>query len=396
MTEDSGDSSFHDLDKMNSSTPSSMTEYDTPTSWSNLSAALGYKYKSNLRTQRKRHYGLEASSGSSTEDLSDSKEENVITFFSSLSGLTDHGDGFPVWDHYVPPKTHRKVGSHSRRLAPLYTVNCDPSALLKKDYSKRPAELDYSTLYGYWDKKHATHCYGCHSPLPISFFSAGNYCYYTGKNYCNNCHSEKEHYIPAKIVLEWDFSLYPVCNSAFDLIEKSFSLPILDLSKNPIIYKESPLLSKLKSIREKLTLLADFTRSCKTAQEQFLSPMANQLHLIDTVHLYSISDLVRLDKENLLEELKEYRNNCMKHIVACQSCRGKGDFCELCGKEDLLFVFQIHKITICKCCQARFHTVCAKQAPRGPDPTLGATFQGNSGCPRCVRRWKFRNSTILS
>lgn len=60
----------------------------------------------------------------------------------------------------------------------------------------------------------------------------------------------------------------------------------------------------------------------------------------------------------------------------CQTCRGKGDFCEYCNKEELIFVFEFAKVARCPRCRGCFHQACADAAKLTADPR---------NCPRCQR-----------
>lgn len=60
----------------------------------------------------------------------------------------------------------------------------------------------------------------------------------------------------------------------------------------------------------------------------------------------------------------------------CQTCRGKGDFCEYCNKEELIFVFEFAKVARCQRCRGCFHQACAEAARLNADPR---------NCPRCQR-----------
>lgn len=54
-------------------------------------------------------------------------------------------------------------------------------------------------------------------------------CHYLGKYFCQLCHRNKKFVIPARIVLKWDFSQYPVSEFAHELLESLYSDPVFDL-----------------------------------------------------------------------------------------------------------------------------------------------------------------------
>jgi len=210
----------------------------------------------------------------------------------------------------------------------------------------------------------------------------GLFCYYTGKHYCSNCHNDDKALIPAKVVKEWDHKLYAVCKVAYNHIMKHLKDPLINLrTESPALYNQVISLGKVKELRTQAIMVAQFLRSFHNAI-QLLLPVRGCMHLIDCVHIYSIHDLHETHRSKLAPRLAHYLQTCLQHItVTCESCRGKGYYCELCQTPELLFSFQTDQITKCKVCNVVFHQTCATTH------NLNTRYEDgvNVGCPKCKR-----------
>jgi len=215
----------------------------------------------------------------------------------------------------------------------------------------------------------------------LNFVRKGYFCYYSGKHYCQNCHNDDKALIPAKVVKEWDHRFYSVSKVAYSHIMKHWREPLINLrTEGPSLYVANLSLRKVKELRAQAIMVAQFLRSCRDALK-LLDSMRSSMHLIDCVHVYSVHDLNEIYRSKLAHRLTTYLKDCLQHItVVCESCRGKGYYCELCKSDELLFSFH-SKITKCKVCNVVFHQTCA--ATHG----LNTRYEDgvNVGCPKCTR-----------
>jgi len=104
----------------------------------------------------------------------------------------------------------------------------------------------------------------------------------------------------------------------------------------------------------------------------------NEIHLCDSVHHYSLKDLVHVENGSLVEFMMKATNTLISHIVNCDLCKAKGFFCEFCNHNEILFPFQLKKVVQCQHCKSFFHRKCYVQAQ----------------CPKCMRMEGYRLRNI--
>ena len=95
------------------------------------------------------------------------------------------------------------------------------------------------------------------------------------------------------------------------------------------------------------------------------------MHLIENYRKCSLIDLIDLHQQRMMPFLTQVAENYITHITSCETCRGKGFFCEICDSDELLFAFQLKKVTKCPKCKALYHRECFNPL--------------SSECPRCKR-----------
>eukprot|EP01125_Pyxidicula_operculata_P004785 TRINITY_DN1788_c1_g1_i2.p1 TRINITY_DN1788_c1_g1~~TRINITY_DN1788_c1_g1_i2.p1 ORF type:complete len:430 (+),score=105.79 TRINITY_DN1788_c1_g1_i2:1574-2863(+) len=226
-------------------------------------------------------------------------------------------------------------------------------------------------------------CRQCSEPLSTSFFRiyVGRFCNYTGHFYCSNCHTNKKSIIPAKVVKEWDHNKYPVCDRAYEHIQTNERHPIINLFVEcKAIYTQVTELDNAQKLRAQAVVLAEFLRTCKSSSKLF-HPVRNCLHLIDSIHVYSLFDLQKIKAGKLVPKLYKYIKACMHHVTTvCKTCQGKAYYCELCNSDELIFPFQFDKIKKCNYCGCVFHFKCADLANINV-----ISPNGDNHCPKCER-----------
>lgn len=190
--------------------------------------------------------------------------------------------------------------------------------------------------------------------------------------------------IPAAVVARWSFTKHSVSQESYSLMRSLWSVPSINLQLHPNVYALHPPLRTLRLLREQLSTLAPFIQACRTALS-LLDDWQNRLHLIFSIHLYSMQDLVDLREGKLLKLLLNAARRCLAHVSSsCESCKGKGHYCALCTKADILFTFSVG-VTACKACSALYHTQCADIVHLNDTRNVTAK-DGNIRCPKCKRR----------
>ena len=188
-------------------------------------------------------------------------------------------------------------------------------------------------------------------------------CHYYGKLYCPRCHISEQANIPAKIIKSFDMRLYPVCRRAKYILQLNSHQPFVDIpTDNENLYLLVPILSEIKTLRLQFqhfyAYLSTCTRINQDLNETFFKHFYARDYLYQSVHLYSINDLLSLKK--ILQILQHASQRAKEHIYHCPICREKGFTCEICKKrKDILYPFEETKlIGQCSNCSNIYHKQC--------------------------------------
>ncbi|CAF0946724.1 unnamed protein product [Didymodactylos carnosus] len=204
-------------------------------------------------------------------------------------------------------------------------------------------------------------------------------CYYYGDIYCKSCHLGNTTVIPAKIINNFDIRKYPVCRRAKYIIESNFHYPLFDIQNdNAELYTLSRRLFLVKSQRIQLKSLYNYLKTCSILEKSnaliedcFLRDLWPKDHLYQSIHTYSLHDIVTLKKLHLT--LNNTIINAKTHVLTCVLCSQKGYFCEICkNRKEILYPFDdLNFISCCHKCSAIYHNKCYQFVDKD--------------CPKCYR-----------
>ncbi|NXD73429.1 RUBCL protein, partial [Eolophus roseicapillus] len=213
-------------------------------------------------------------------------------------------------------------------------------------------------------------CVGCGTPIESKYIRRLRYCDYLGKYFCDCCHSYAQSSIPARILLKWDFKKYYVCNFSKHLLDSIWQHPIFNVSCiNKALYTKSKEMDRVREVQEQLFHLKKLLKTCRFGESVLKEFEQIPSHLTEELHLFSLDDLVKIKRGQLLPLLKDILKSSTSHVDGCELCQAKGFICEFCQSADLLFPHQIAKCKRCTECKTCFHKACFK----------------SGGCPRCLR-----------
>jgi run domain Beclin-1 interacting cysteine-rich containing protein len=223
-------------------------------------------------------------------------------------------------------------------------------------------------------------CAGCRMEVEQSLSKLYRYCYYHGKYFCQNCHSNKKAILPALVIHEWNFRQKSVSNIAYDLLAKIEDIPHYNISElNKGLYKRVMGLETMKSLRHQLVSTRQYIKTCRLATS--LSSRYEDLgHLATDSHVYSLKDLLSVEKGELQLRARALLEASFKHVKECEICKYKGHYCEICQRDDdIIYPFEAKRVVQCQQCFACYHKECF--------------MQGAVSCPKCVRlkAWKSRS-----
>ncbi|NXA08625.1 RUBCL protein, partial [Sapayoa aenigma] len=213
-------------------------------------------------------------------------------------------------------------------------------------------------------------CVGCGTPIESKYIRRLRYCDYLGKYFCDCCHSYAQSSIPARILSKWDFKKYYVCNFSKHLLDSIWHHPIFNVSCiNKTLYTKSKEMDRVREAQEQLFHLKKLLKTCRFGESVLKEYEQIPSHLTEELHLFSLDDLVKIKRGQLLPLLKDILKSSVSHVDGCELCQAKGFICEFCQSADLLFPYQIAKCKRCTECKACFHKACFK----------------SGGCPKCLR-----------
>lgn len=291
------------------------------------------------------------------------KEINIDNKLANLMA-----DSASLGPNSIPVTTNRLVERHQKRMRRVILKICPEVGLAKQDFRCGECKVLLSPTT---------------NVKPGSkVVSKARQCDYTGLYFCENCHINDTAIIPARVIHNWDFRPQPVSRVAYQIISYlkntavHFDRPVLFnlVETNPMLYGLVDELIQIKRLRSELCQIFKYISLCKQPSKprQWVAIMC-QLgpHLLSEREISYLSFTDICDLKSLSSNLSELEHLFISHINSCESCHGKGFFCELCpNKEDVLFPFSPNTTT-CSQCYAVYHKNCY--------------FRRNRLCPRCNR-----------
>ena len=216
-------------------------------------------------------------------------------------------------------------------------------------------------------------CAGCGMKVAVKYANKFRYCEYVGRYFCTGCHANQVALIPGKILSKWDFNRYPVSNFSYRLLDQMTLDPLFQVSDlNPLLYRRIKQLDRTRLLRTQLFFFKDFLFTCRfaTSVQKLLKKEPN--YILSDPHVYSIQDLLHVKYGILPMRLQELVQVCNMHIIGCELCQARGFLCELCCSKDVIFPWELSKVSRCETCGACFHNECKQDFNK-------------TDCPRCIR-----------
>uniref|UniRef100_A0A182LYG7 Phorbol-ester/DAG-type domain-containing protein n=1 Tax=Anopheles culicifacies TaxID=139723 RepID=A0A182LYG7_9DIPT len=221
-----------------------------------------------------------------------------------------------------------------------------------------------------YNKSTAINCFGLEFKAEKLNSIQPRLCDYTGLYYCPSCHWNDTSIIPARITNNWDFVPRKVCRASRQQINLLLNKPVIRLEeKNPRLFTFIPQLAEVKRVRMQLGEMKRYLTACRLADEIKLvaKQIGERRHLMESVELYSVADLVSVEDGTLVGQLRTLRATFEHHIRSCLICSGKAYICEFCNNDQVLFPFDDNAISCARCntvshreCYQRKKMNCAK------------------------------------
>lgn len=213
-------------------------------------------------------------------------------------------------------------------------------------------------------------CIDCDKEIDLN---TSRLCHYDGRYYCYQCHTGSDLLpIPARVLRSWDFTPKPVSKTSLQKICFLRTKPVLFnlFQMNSMLYGFIERLVEIKQYRERIQSMLKYLQVCGQPDRPYLIPVPKHFLDEDLLNFFTLNDL--FDINQVYDLLSQLQTNLETHIVRkCESCRGKGFYCELCkDPHDILYPFSKNG-AICNKCHTVYHKNCFQRKKKN--------------CPRCVR-----------
>ena len=124
------------------------------------------------------------------------------------------------------------------------------------------------------------------------------------------------------------------------------------------MYLHQKQLKEVLHYRQRLRNMREFIYTCRHRAELLDLLKSKTYMLEDDIHAYSMDDLVKQHLKKLVPFLSDVLSKYKMHIMnQCETCHGKGDYCEICNSRSVIFPFQ-PDTTKCPKCSALYHKSC--------------------------------------
>lgn len=221
-------------------------------------------------------------------------------------------------------------------------------------------------------------CIDCDKEIDLN---SSRLCHYDGRYYCYQCHTGSDLLpIPARVLRNWDFTPKPVSKTSLQKIYFLRTKPVLFnlFQINSMLYGFIDRLVEIKQYRERIQSMLKYLEVCGQPDKPYLTPVPKHFLDGELLNFFTLNDL--FDLNQVYDLLSQLQANLETHIVRkCESCRGKGFYCELCkDPHDILYPFSTNG-AVCNKCHTVYHKNCFQRKKKN--------------CPRCVRLNVKRSST---
>uniref|UniRef100_A0A6A7FWU3 Run domain Beclin-1-interacting and cysteine-rich domain-containing protein-like n=2 Tax=Hirondellea gigas TaxID=1518452 RepID=A0A6A7FWU3_9CRUS len=215
-------------------------------------------------------------------------------------------------------------------------------------------------------------CAGCGQQVSPCLSKHYRLCHYFMRYFCATCHMNQAHYIPAKVLHQWDAKQFTVSCFAHQLLTRLYPEPLLYPSSiNSTLYSNSKNLNQFRLFRVQLYHCLPYINTCSRAQrERSILRDSCPVHWSSDKELVSLRELVSVkagsaagkgNTAGVLYTLQMLTGMCLDHVAKCQTCQGRGFICEVCFSERAIFPFELATVRVCDACGACTHYRCPLQ-----------------------------------
>ena len=204
-------------------------------------------------------------------------------------------------------------------------------------------------------------CYICHKKFSMIFSIPIEHifwCSYYMRYVCKDCIEDEYFIIPYFILKKWCFEKFSISKKAKHTLLNWYDKPIIYIKKNDKLLRKAPYFNKIIEIKKSINNIFDFMK-CENKFKFVEETLGEYEYLALKEYIFSLRDLVEINKKIFYQKLKEFRNKFIKHISGeCPECLFKGEICKRCGSDEMIYFYDFENVFYCKICKKSFHRKC--------------------------------------
>lgn len=176
---------------------------------------------------------------------------------------------------------------------------------------------------------------------------------------CDDCFADDYSVIPLFIIKFWDFSKFPICSKAKEIITEWYDKPVINIKSSDFILSKSGKMKRSIVLKRKLHRIFDYLK-CESAESFALQTLGNYKYLVLLENLFSLKDLCEINEGIFESKLHEFLTLFENHIfVDCKICEYKGRTCMVCNNGEKLMIYDVENVFHCKYCNTINHKNCS-------------------------------------
>eukprot|EP00064_Thunnus_orientalis_P011995 superscaffoldBa00001790_g12028 len=158
-------------------------------------------------------------------------------------------------------------------------------------------------------------CAGCGTEVERKYIKKLRYCEYLGRYFCDCCHSGSEAVIPGRVLSCWDFGRYPVSDFSKQLLDTVWHQPLFDLTcVGKTLYSRVKELDRFREVQEQLLGIKKLLKACRLSGRLMTEFEQLPCHLTERPHLFSMDDLFRVKKGQLVAQARAVFHSAINHV----------------------------------------------------------------------------------
>ena len=184
------------------------------------------------------------------------------------------------------------------------------------------------------------------------------WCSYYMRFICKNCIDDEYSIIPYFVLEKWCFKKFPISKKAKSILVEWYDKPIIYFKKYDKLLRKIPQLNKVIEIKKVINNIFDIMK-CENKFNFLKENLGDYEYIVLKENLFSMRDLVEINKKSFYKKIKGFKNKFVKHIrEECSDCYFDGEICTKCGFNEKIFFYDTDNVFYCKICKRSFHKRC--------------------------------------